>query len=295
MNRRTPLTPYLFIFPSAAIFLLFIVWPALQGFYQSLFRRGVIVRNDIPALAAEFVGLGNFRQLLHDERFLAVLGRTIVYTSVTVPLVVLVALGLALLLRDTFPGVGIVRAIVYWPSMVSLIIVGISWKWILGFESGVANYLMTQLGLAKVPWLLDPTIALATVVLVSVWATAGFFMVIFIAGLNAIPDVYYESATIDGCGSLQLFRHITAPLLKPTTVLVVILATINAFKVFEQVIVLTDGGPGRATVFMVQNIYEEAFRHPFGVGYASAQSVVFFFIMLLFAFVQFRMTRGGEA
>ena len=297
--RRQPtgrkVAPYLFILPSVLIFLLFIVWPAFQGFYQSLFTRGIIVNSTIPQLRAHFVGLSNFVTLFGDLRFLHALGRTFLYTVIAVPATMVVSLAIALLLQPKFPGVGVVRSIVYWPSMISLIIVGISWRWILGYDTGIFNYLLQSLGYSKIPWLINPSMAMVTVIVVSVWATSGFYMVIYLAGLNAIPDVYYEAATIDGASRTQRFRLITLPLLRPTTLLVLVLTSINSFKVFQQVVVLTNGGPARATVFMVQNIYQDAFTRPNMVGYASAESVVFFLIMLVLTLVQMRLNREGDA
>lgn len=287
--------PYLFIAPSALIFLLFIVWPAAQGLFESLFTRGIIVDPVYPTLRMTFVGLGNYLALLSDSHFLDSLGRTLVYTVVGVPLTMAVSLGLALLVQPRYAGVGVVRAIVYWPSMVSLIIIGIAWKWILAYDSGVLNYLLGLLGEPKIPWLLSPAMAIGTVIAVSVWATCGFFMVIYLAGLNAIPDQYYEAADIDGATRIQRFWCITVPLLRPTTLLVLVLCSINSLKVFQQVVALTAGGPGRATVFMVQNMYEVAFTQPDSIGFASAQSVVLFVTMLLFTLLQLRIAGREDA
>jgi alpha-1,4-digalacturonate transport system permease protein len=198
---------------------------------------------------------------------------------------------LGLLLQKNIAGVGLVRSLIYWPSMISPIIIGIAWKWIFGYDTGIANYLFSLLGLGKIPWLISNEIAFVSVIFVSVWAQVGFYMVIFIGGLNNIPDSYYEAAQMDGANAWKRFKLITLPLLKPTTLLVLVLSTINAFKVYQQVTVLTAGGPGRATVFLVQNIYEEAFKKPNGVGYASAQSFIFFLIMLLLSILQLKLSK----
>ena len=290
-RRKLSVIPYLYILPVFVIFSLFIIWPAMEGFVQSLYRRGIIVRADIPILRAQFVGLGNYIQLFQDPRFYNALWNTLSYTIFAVPLTIVVSLGIALSLQNKFSGIGVARAFIYWPSMISPIIIGIAWRWILGYETGILNYLVRLLGGAAIPWLIDGTHAFASILLVSVWAQTGFFMVIFIGGLNAIPQVYYEAASIDGANSVQRFFRITLPLLKPSTLLVLVLTTINALKVYQQVVVLTQGGPGRATVFLVQNIYEEAFTKPFGVGYASAQSFVFFLMILLLSLFQFRLMR----
>lgn len=294
-RKKIPLTPYLFIAPAVIIFALFIVWPALQGFGQSAFTRGILARKDIPALIPKFVGIANYLRLFTDQRFLDAFWKTLLFCVIFVPLTMAGALGLALLLQRRFAGVGIARAFVYWPSMMSPIIVGIAWKWILGYETGILNYILKLVGLVPVPWLVQAGPAFSSVILVSVWAQVGFFMVVFIAGLNAIPDSYYEAASLDGADRRQQFIRITLPLLKPTTLLVLVLITINAFKVYQQVTVLTAGGPGRATVFLVQNIYEEAFTRLNGVGYASAQSVVFFLVMLVLSIIQFKLSREDRS
>lgn len=290
-RRKLSIVPYLYILPVFIIFGLFIIWPALEGFFQSLFRRGIIVHPDIPILRATFIGLENYFRLFRDPRFFSALLNTFLYTILAVPLTIAVSLGVAVILRGKFFGVGVARALVYWPSMISPIIIGIAWRWIFGYETGILNHLIRLVGGESVPWLIDGPHAFASVILVSVWAQTGFFMVIFIGGLNAIPEVYYEAASIDGANRTQRFLHITLPLLKPTTLLVLVLTTINALKVYQQVVVLTQGGPGRATVFLVQNIYEDAFTLPFNVGYASAESFLFFVIVLVFSLFQFKLMR----
>jgi alpha-1,4-digalacturonate transport system permease protein len=290
-KKKISFLPYLYILPVMIIFSLFIIWPAIEGFSQSLFHRGIIVRPDIPTLRAQFVGLKNYAQLMGDPRFYAAFGNTLLFTLIAVPSTVILSLSLALFLQNKFIGIGVIRAFVYWPSMISPIIIGIAWRWIFGYETGILNYLVSLFGFGPIPWLIEGPHAFLSVILVSVWAQAGFFMIIFIGGLHTIPENYYEAASIDGAGRIQRFFHITLPLLRPTTLLVLVLTTINALKVYQQVVVLTEGGPGRATVFLVQNIYEEAFTRPFGVGYASAQSFIFFLIILLFSIFQFRLMK----
>ena len=290
-KRKIPIAPYIFIAPAIIIFLLFIVVPAMEGFLQSLFTRGIIVRQDIPALRSRFVGLFNYQKLVSDPRFLTAFGKTILFTLITVPSIMVVSLSLALLLQEKIHGVGIARAMVYWPSMISPIIIGIAWRWILGYDTGILNYFLNLFHIDKQPWLIDNARAFISVIVVSIWAQTGFFMVIFIGGLNTISDSYYEAARIDGANRWQQFLGITLPLLRPTTLLVLVLSTINAFKVYQLVTVLTSGGPGRATAFLVQNIYEEAFSKPLSVGYAAAQSVVFFFVMLLLSMAQIKLSK----
>lgn len=280
--------PYLMIAPTLLFLGLFVIYPLGQGLWMSLFSRGLIVSRTITSLRAVFVGLRNYARLLQDPSFLHVLLRTLVFAGIAVPLIISVSLMLAVFLRQRFTLAPLVRAIVYWPSMVSLIIVGIVWKWLLGFNSGMINYVAGLLGLAPVPWLLDGTLANLMVIMVWVWANAGFYMVIFIAGLDAIPAEYYEAAWVDGATRWDAFWRITVPMLRPTTLIVLVLASINAFKIFELVYSLTGGGPGDATVYLVQNIYDTAFTQPRGAGVAAAQSGVLFVILMILTVVQLR-------
>jgi alpha-1,4-digalacturonate transport system permease protein len=212
----------------------------------------------------------------------------------TVPLTTAFALYLAVLMQDRFPSIGVARAIIYWPSMVSLIVVGIAWKWLLGYNSGLINYLLGLVKVGPVPWLINGTLAQLAVVLVSVWAQAGFFMIILISGLQTIPNEMYEAARIDGARPWSAFLRITLPMLRPTLLVVVVLASINAFKVYELVVSLTSGGPGGQTVFLVQNIYQVAFRQPQAAGYAAAQSTVLLLVLLVLTAGQLRLG-GGDA
>ena len=188
---------------------------------------------------------------------------------------------------------GIFRAVFYWPTLISFIIVGVTWKWMLGDSFGIVNYLLSNMGLEPVRWLTDGFYANVAVIAASIWSRAGFYMIMFIAGLQSIPISYYEASDIDGASAFQRFRWITFPLLKPTNFLVLILSMIDAFKAYPLVFSLTDGGPNKATTYLVQSIYEQGFnKNQF--GYASAMSVCLFLILSILTFVQFKVNKGGE-
>ena len=176
--------------------------------------------------------------------------------------------------------------------MISLLIVGIIWKWMFGFNSGVVNYALSLAGIAPVPWLEQSIMAQLAVVVVWVWANAGFYMMIMIAGLSAIPEDLYEAAAIDAATPARAFWKITLPLLQPTIALVVLLSSVEAFKVYELVVSLTAGGPGRSTVYLIQLIYETALTKPSLAGVDAAQSVVLFVILLGLTVAQIRISRG---
>lgn len=278
------LIPYFFVAPNTLIFGIFVLLPMVYGLIYSFYRG-----NFISGLQ-QFVGLENYRKLLHDQAFLSSLLHTLVYVFLVVLLVVALSLALALALRATSLGTSLARIGFYLPVILSPVVVGVAWRWMFSSDLGVINALLSSLGQSPVPWLTDINWARAVVILASVWSMAGFYMVIFIGGLNTIPTELYQAAEVDGANPRQQFWQITLPLLAPTTLLVTILATINAFKAFEIILVLTNGGPGDATRLLVQNIYLTAFEGA-NPTYASAQSVVLFAILMLLTLVQMRVSR----
>ncbi len=278
--------PYLFILPNVLIFALFVIIPAVQGLGMAFTDQGIFT-------SSKFVGLKNFINLFKDEVFLITLKNTIVYSFITVIALIVVSLLLALLLsKSNVKGESALRAIFYIPSLLSMIIVGIAWRFILGNEMGIINYVIRQLGGTGVNWLTDGKLAMLSIIVVSVWTYAGYYMLIFISGLQAIPNELYEAAIVDGAGKFYSFRRITLPLLSPTTLVVSILATINAFKAYELIITMTKGGPGYATKFIVQQVYEVAFTQD-KLGYASAMSMVLMAIIGVFTLIQFKVTKNG--
>lgn len=285
-KRRFWLTPYLFVLPNLVIFSTFIILPTIVGLVYSF--------HDYDGLnPMEFVGLANYKEIFLDNpRFWSALGKTALYALIVVPSIYALALAFALLLIQNIRFRGLFRAVFYWPTMISFIIVGLTWRWIFG-DFGAFNLLLNTLGMASVPMLSDPFNANVAVIIATVWSRVGFFMVIFVAGLQAIPRENYEAAYLDGASRLRVFWNITLPLLKPTTVLVVMLSAIDAFKQFPLIKALTGGGPGRETTFIVQHIYETGFMRQ-ELGMASAMSVVLFAIIAILTIIQFRISRGGE-
>lgn len=280
--------PYLFLLPNLLIFAVFVIVPAIQGLSMSFTDREVF--SD-PV----FIGIANFRELLHDDVFWITFRNTLVYSVLTVLLLVVVSLVLAMLLhKNSIKGEKLFRAIFYIPSLLSMITVGIAWRFILGDEMGIVNFLIRRAGGAGVPWLTDGGLAMLSVIVVSVWTYSGYYMVIFISGLQAIPGELYEAAVVDGASPWYSFRKITLPLLSSTTLVVSILASINAFKAYELILTMTKGGPGYATKFIVQQVYQVAFLED-RMGYASAMSVVLMLMIGVITLVQFKVSSGeGE-
>lgn len=284
MNRK--LFPYLLIAPNALIFIIFIVVPAFFGLYFSLTEwKGI----GVP----EFIGFANYIKAFGDAKFWRAFSRTSLYVVASLPLIMVVPLMLANLMVKEIRGRGFFRAAFYWPSMISFIVVGISFKFIFGDNTGIINYLLSAFNGLKVEWLTNQTTAMLVVVLATIWCRSGFYMVTYISGLQSVPISYYEAAKVDGASGIQRFFYITLPLIKPTTFLVMILGLIDLFKAYGLVISLTNGGPGTATKFVVQYVYEKAFRQQ-EMGYASALSMILLVVMACFTIFQFKANRGGQ-
>jgi len=286
-NFHQILAPLLFLLPNILIFTTFIIIPLFRGLSMSFMDWGVFT-------SPKFVGLKNFRLLFQDQVFIITLQNTIVYSLCVVLLLLVVSLLLALALsKNSIKGERMFRAVFYVPSLISMVAVGISWRFILGDEMGILNYLIRSLGGSVVPWLTNGPMAMMSVIVVTVWAGAGYYMVIFISGLQAIPLELYEAATIDGANRWQEFWRITLPLLKSTVLVVIVLSTIASFKAYELIVTMTKGGPGYSTKFIVQQVYEVAFTED-RMGYASAMSIVLMMIIGAFTLMQFRLS-GKEA
>ena len=281
-NFHQTLAPALFLLPNVVIFILFIIVPLFQGLRMAFMDWGTFT-------TPKFVGLENFRRLFKDDVFLITVKNTVVYSFFTVILLVAASLILAMMLSSNRrKGEKAFRAVFYIPSLLSMIVVGIAWRFILGDELGIINYVARSLGGEPIHFLTDGKLAMASVIFVSVWASAGYYMVMFISGLQAIPGDVYEAARIDGSSSWNTFWRITLPLLKSTLLVVLVLATIASFKAYELITTMTRGGPGYATKFIVQQVYQVAFQED-RMGYASAMSIVLMFIIGAFTLIQFKI------
>ncbi|PSK89175.1 carbohydrate ABC transporter membrane protein 1 (CUT1 family) [Murinocardiopsis flavida] len=242
----------------------------------------------------EFVGLENFRRMLGDPQFYDSLRLTLVYLVLVVPLTFGASLGLAVLIQRRMPFVGVFRSAFFLPYSVSVVVVGLVWEFMLSDDVGVVGIALRAVGVRPPSWLGDPDFALFTVVGLCVWFWMGYYMIIFLAGLQDIPRDYYEAARLDGAGAWAVFRHITWPLLAPTSFFVLLTLTVAAVTGgFELILVLTNGGPSNGTSVLVFYIYQQAFT--FGeFGYASALSAFLVLILLAWSMMLFALTRGGR-
>lgn len=275
------LVAYSFILPNFIGFTLFTLIPVIFAFILSFLNWDGA--NDIT-----WAGLDNFKRLFTDSTFKIALWNTVYYSILTVPLTLVAALGIAVLLNKKIAGRNIFRTIFFFPYVASLVAVAVVWNMIFNPSMGVVNEFLRSLGMANPPgWTSSTTWAMPVIIFVSIWKNMGYYMVIYLAALQAIPKDLYEAASIDGATSWQQFKNITVPMLTPTTFFVSIMLTISCFKVFDLVYMMTAGGPGRSTTVLVSHIYNTAFKE-FSYGYSSAISMVLFAIVLVITVIQFR-------
>lgn len=279
-NLRNTLVGWSFILPNFVGFAVLTLVPVFAAF-------GLAFMDWDAFSTPEWIGLKNFERLLHDESTKVALKNTAYYAAGHVPLTILAALGLALLLNRKLAGVGFFRAAAFFPYITSMVAVAVVWNMLFNPEFGPINQFLHFIGLDNPPgWTASTTWAMPAVILTSVWRDMGYYMVLYLAGLQAIPVEHYEAAKVDGANAWQRFRAVTLPGLRPVTFLVLILLTVQSFKVFDLIVVMTDGGPGRATLVLSQQIYRQGIVEG-EFGYASAISLVLFLMVLILTLTQF--------
>ncbi len=285
--KRNPLTPFLFLVPGLIILGAFIFYPMLHAIWLSFTNYNIV--ND-----AEFIGLENYQKLFNDPMFWKVLGQTLLYLIIVVPALVVLPIFLAILVNKQIKGIGFFRSAYYIPVVTSMVVVGIAWKWVYA-DQGVLNYILDSLGVISEPinWLTSTSTSLFAVMIVTIWKGLGYYMVIYLAGLQSIPDDLYEAADIDGASKWKQIWHITVPLLMPSIMIVTIMSSISAMKVFEEIYVMTGGGPLNSSKTLVFYIYQEAFEK-LQMGYASAAGVVLFLITLIFSIINIKFMNKKE-
>ncbi|WP_222928500.1 carbohydrate ABC transporter permease [Sutcliffiella horikoshii] len=285
--KRNPLTPFLFLVPGLIILGAFIFYPMLHAIWLSFTNYNIV--ND-----AEFIGLENYQALFEDPLFWKVLGQTLLYLILVVPALVVLPIFLAILVNKQIKGIGFFRSAYYIPVVTSMVVVGIAWKWVYA-DQGVLNYILDSLGVISAPvnWLTSTSTSIFAVMIVTIWKGLGYYMVIYLAGLQSIPDDLYEAADIDGATKWKQIWHITVPLLMPSIMIVTIMSSISAMKVFEEIYVMTGGGPLNSSKTLVFYIYQEAFEK-LQMGYASAAGVVLFLITLIFSIINIKFMNKKE-
>jgi multiple sugar transport system permease protein len=280
---REALAAYCFLLPGFVPFLVFAVLPMVGGFSLSLLKWNLLQ-------PWTFVGLANFRILLVDGEFWSAMRVSALFTLGVVPAGLVLALLLAVLLNSGRRGLVFYRTIYFLPVVTATVAISMVWRWLLAGDLGLVNTLLDIVGIKGPDWLGDATWALPAVIVTSVWKGLGYSMVLFLAGLQNIPQDYYDAAKIDGAGAWHRFRDVTIPLLSPTTFFVMVVSIIGSLQVFDQVFVMTNGGPYRSTVTASYFIYERGFKL-LDMGYASAAACVLFLIIFVASVIQWRLQR----
>ncbi len=276
----------LFLSPTLIVFSVFVVFPVLFSFFLSFQKWNMF------SAERSFVGLENYSRILGSAEFWMVLKNTLVYTVGTVPLNMALALATAYVLNRRIIGKKLVRTMLFAPVVMSSVAAAVIWRWVYEPRFGLLNYCLGWFGIAPINWLNDPTAAMFALIVMGVWKTFGVNMVLFSAGLQGIPDHYYEAAEIDGAGRWAKFWRITIPLLSPTTFFILVMSIIGSFQVFDAVYVLTSGGPLGSTKVLVFYLYEHAFKF-FEMGYASAVAYLMFAIIFAVTMLQVKYLRGS--
>jgi multiple sugar transport system permease protein len=273
----------LFLLPAFLPLIVFRLLPMLASLWVSLLKWNLL-------RPWEFIGLQNYQTVLTDPKFHKALLNTLYYMVGYLPLVLMGALTVALLLNSKLKGIAFFRGIYFLPVVTSWVVVALLWKWLLSPEGGFVNYTLGIFGIDGPGWWTDPNWAMPSIILASVWKDLGFNMLILLAGLQSIPEQLYEAARIDGANAWRRIRSVTLPLLTPSILFVTILAMIGAFQVFDQVYVMTEGGPAGATTVVMEQVVKKAFKYGL-MGEASAMSWILFAIILTFTVLQLKFQK----
>lgn len=274
---------FLFICPWLIGFLIFTAGPMLSSFVLSLYKYDLA--------DAKYVGAENYRRLLtQDPLFWKSLSNTVIYTVFTVPLGVIGSLCIALLLNQRVRGLRLFRTLFYLPSVVPAVASALLWQWVFNADNGILNQCLGWFGLPNIEWLQNEKYTLPAFILMSLWGIGGQRMIIFLAGLQGIPESYYEAARLDGAGVLKQFRHITLPSLSPVMLFNLVLGLVGAFQVFTSSYIMTGGGPNNASLFYSLYIFRNAFEY-FKMGKASALAWILFAILLSFTLLQMALSK----
>ncbi len=281
--RRGRWFGYIYGGPVIIAFLIFNLYPMVLGLYLSFTKWDILS-------PPTFIGLGNWADLLKDDLLWRAIAQTLYYAVASVTGATALSIALAVALNQRLKTIGFYRTFFFLPAVTSLVAIAMVWRWIYNTEFGVLNAFLGSLGINPVNWLGDPVLAMPAVILMSIWRSAGFNTVLFLAGLQGVPQEYYEAAEIDGASRWDRFVQITLPLISPTTFFVVVNGLIGSWQVFDQVYILTRGGPLLSTVTVVYLIYSNGFEW-YKTGYASAMAYGLFLIIIALTAIQFRLQK----
>ncbi|MEH7438062.1 sugar ABC transporter permease [Neobacillus drentensis] len=276
----------LFLLPYLFLFVMFRLGPGIVGLLTSFTSWHIIG-------TPEWIGMDNFKSLIQDKMFYTALKNTIYFLVITAPVMIILGLGLAILLNQPIKGKTMARTIIFAPYVIMSTVVGVIWNWIYDNNVGLLNYVLSFVGIDKIEWLTNTNSAMIAISITTCWWLVGYNMILFLAGLQEIPEELYEAATVDGAGTWRKFISITLPLLQPTMFVVIMMTVINCFQVFDQVYVMTGGGPGTSTLTIVQYLYYQAFQN-FNLGYGSTIGFVLFIVLIIFAILQRVLMRSKQ-
>lgn len=288
-SRKETLAAWLFILPDCVGLFIFVAIPMVLALGLGFF-------NVDGFGGYKFAGLANYNRMLRDPLFLNSLSVTVVYVLCIVPGLYVSGLGLALLMQQKIPLIGLWRSLFFMPFVVSLVVIALIWKVLLIDKIGFINRMLDLVGLQGRAWLGDPGLALGAVLFVTIWFLMGYYMVIFLSGLQDIPREYYEAARIDGANPWKMFTQITLPLLRPTSFFVLLVSTVSAVsgsQAFDLIYVMTNGGPNNSTALVAFYIYQQAFKFN-NYGYAAAMASVVVVVLMVLTVLLFALTRGGR-
>ncbi len=286
LEMKKNYSSYLFLLPKLVLFALFVAFPVIWAFILSF--------QEYKVFGSVFVGLDNYIKVFQSEAFFIALKNTLLFTAVTVPFNVISALVISSMIFALGKiSQSFFRSAFYLPTVTSMVIIAMVWRWMYNYEFGLFNYVLGWFGVEPINWLGQSATALWALIIMSCLIPFGAGIIMYLASMGSISPSLYEAARIDGANSFKQWWHITVPLLKPTTLYLALLSTIGSFQVFTQIIMMTGGGPGNATETLVHLIYKTGFRD-FEFGLAAAQSVVLFAIILVFSIIQFRVLRHDE-
>jgi putative chitobiose transport system permease protein len=286
--RKLKLTPYLFLLPAILILGVTVFFPAIQAFSLSFTRY----EYDLTQ-APQWIGLENFQRLLGDRVFWQTIRNTFLYLIGVVPILVIAPLGLAILVNQKLKGIHWFRVSFYTPVVISMVVAGIAWKAIYS-NNGLLNQFLKTLGIQEgIPWLTSPQSAIWSVMVVTIWKGLGYYMVIYLAGLQSISPELYEAAAIDGSDGWRKHLDITLPLMRPYLFLVAVISSISATKVFEEIYIMTQGGPRNSSKTVVYYIYERSFQD-LDISYACTIGLILFFFIFVLSIINLRLSASRD-
>jgi multiple sugar transport system permease protein len=284
--RRKKILPYLLVSPYLIFVIVFVLFPVFFCFFLTFHKWNIIS-------PMRFIGAGNYIRLIHDRLFWKAIGNTLKFLLLHIPLQLIVSLFLAQLLSLQIKGVSFFRAAFFLPVIVSGVVITIIWQQLFGYDTGMFNRILTSIGLSKTGWLVNPDIAIYSIAIMATWKNIGLYVILFLVGLQTVPQQYYEAAKLEGASAWQRFYHITLPMINPTIFMVVVLSTIGGFSLFIEPYIMTAGGPLNQTLSAVLYIYKQAFQY-YNMGYSATLGFFYAFLIMTVVVLQKRFIEKEE-